>query len=62
VQAKSLVINGIEGVAGPTKWVDFGLRALAVEVALPEDDDEDLEEGGGEKQAVPEYAILPYGE
>lgn len=42
-QARSLAVNGIDGLAAPGKWVDFGLRSLAVGLHLMDDDEEDAE-------------------
>ncbi|KAL4859907.1 Mannan endo-1 [Chlorella vulgaris] len=41
VQAKSLQVSGIDGLAAPGMWVDFGLRSLAVGLVVPEDEDQD---------------------
>ena len=41
-------------MAGPGKWVDFGLAAMTVPLSLPEEEEE--EEG------PPELAIFPYCE
>lgn len=49
-QARSISINGIDGVAG-SKWVDFGLMAFGLSVRSPED-----EEG-----EAPELVPFPYG-
>lgn len=36
-------MNGIDGLVAPGKWVDFGLRSLAVGLHLMDDDEEDTE-------------------
>ncbi|KAI3438631.1 hypothetical protein D9Q98_001053 [Chlorella vulgaris] len=41
VQAKSLQVSGIDGLAAPGMWVDFGLRSLAVGLVVPEVEDQD---------------------
>lgn len=42
-QARSISINGIDGVAG-SKWVDFGLAAFGLSVRSPEDEDDEAPE------------------
>lgn len=51
-QARSLAVNGIDGLAAPGKWVDFGLRSLAVGLHLADEDEE-----------APELEVVdfPYG-
>lgn len=60
LQAKSLTISGIDGLAAPGRWVDFGLRSLSAGLHIPEQGGED---GGGEGGAEPELEIVefPYG-
>lgn len=60
LQAKSVLVNGIDGLAATGRWVDFGLRSVSVGLNIPEDGGE--EEGGATGQA-PELEIVdfPYG-
>lgn len=53
-QARSLAVNGIDGLAAPGKWVDFGLRSLAVGLHLADED---------EDEQAPELEVVdfPYG-
>lgn len=55
VQAKSLQVSGIDGLAAPGMWVDFGLRSLAVGLVVPEVEDQD-------SQPDPELMNFMYGE
>ncbi|KAL4425723.1 hypothetical protein ABPG75_009739 [Micractinium tetrahymenae] len=48
-QARSVSINGIDGVAG-SKWVDFGLQAFGLSVRSPEDEEDE----------APEVVLFPY--
>lgn len=59
VQAKSLLVCGIDGLAAQGMWVDFGLRSLALGLHIPEDA-EDSEQAG--QQAELEVVEFPYGE
>lgn len=53
-QAKSVVLSGIDGLAAPGRWVDFGLRALALGLHIPEGEE-------GEGGADLEILEFPYG-
>ena len=59
MQAKSLLVCGIDGLAAQGMWVDFGLRSLALGLHIPEDA-EDSQQAG--QQSELEVVEFPYGE
>lgn len=57
LQAKSVAVNNIDGLAAHGRWVDFGLRSVAVGLHTPEGE----EEGAGERPPELEIVEFPLG-